>query len=125
MFMQQVPKPGAARDVALVEWLRTRTSMPLKAPASYITVFALGGIISSPGAPNTTTVPGVFVFARYSAIAIAAAMPIGPCVLCWSPWNAPFVPRNASYSVITPRFGPPLLFVYRAMKAVGRFGVPI
>jgi len=51
MFMQQVPKPGAGRLVALVEWLRTITSAPLKTPASYICVFALGGIISSPGQP--------------------------------------------------------------------------
>ena len=85
--------------------------MPLKTPASYITVFALGGIISSPGAPNTTTEPAVFVRVRYSATATAAAIPIGPCVECWSPWNAPFVPRSASYSRMTPRLGDPDDFV--------------
>ena len=85
MFIQQVPNPAAGRLVVLVEWLLTRTSTPLNTPDSYITVFAFGGIISSPGVPNTTTLPGVCVRARYSPIAIAAAMPIGPCVLCWSP----------------------------------------
>jgi hypothetical protein len=82
MFMQHVPNPGAGRVVAPLAWLRTMTSIPLKTPASCITVFALGGIISSPGQPKTTTVPGDFVRARYSAIATAAAIPIGPCVLC-------------------------------------------
>jgi hypothetical protein len=28
MFKQQVPKPGAGRDVAVLAWLRTITSMP-------------------------------------------------------------------------------------------------
>jgi hypothetical protein len=56
--------------------------MPLNTLPSYITVFAFGGIISSPGAPNTTTVPAVFVRVRNSAIAMAAARPIGPCVEC-------------------------------------------
>ena len=51
MFRQQVPKPGAGRDVWLDAWLRTMMSAPSKACASCITVFALGGIISSPGVP--------------------------------------------------------------------------
>ncbi len=38
-------------SVAALLWLRTRTSAPLNTPASYMSVFALGGIISSPGAP--------------------------------------------------------------------------
>ena len=71
-----------------------------------MTVFAFGGIISSPGVPKAMTVPGVLVLVRYSAIATAAAMPIGPCVECWSPWNAPFVPRSASYSRMIPSVGP-------------------
>ena len=31
------------------------------------------------------TLPGVLVRVRYSAIAMPAAMPTGPCALCWSP----------------------------------------
>ncbi len=49
--MQQVPKPGAERDVVTAEWLRTIMLAPLKTPASHITVLAEGGIISSPGQP--------------------------------------------------------------------------
>ena len=85
---------------------------------------ATGGIISSPGVPNTVTLPGVCVRVRYSATATAAARPMGPCVLCWSPWNAPLVPRSASYSTITPRLGAPLFCLYRATKAVGRPATP-
>src|SRR5450759_2164984 len=59
MFMQHVPKPAAGRDVCADEWLRTITSMPSKACARCMSVFALGGIISSPGVPNTVTLPGV------------------------------------------------------------------
>src|ERR671922_1165400 len=59
MFRQHVPNPGAGLVVALDEWLRTRMSMPSKACAACISVFAFGGIISSPGAPNTVTLPGV------------------------------------------------------------------
>src|SRR5215469_14013479 len=87
MFMQQVPNPGAGREVVELEWLLTITSMPLKTPASNMTALALGGIISSPGQPNTTTLPGDLVRLRYSAMATAAAMPTGPWALCWSPWN--------------------------------------
>src|SRR4029077_10429680 len=82
MFMQHVPNPGAGRVVALVAWLLTMTSAPWNAPALCMSVLAFGGIISSPGQPYTTTLPGVFVLAKYSAMAIAAAIPIGPCVLC-------------------------------------------
>ncbi len=99
--------------------------MPSKTCDSCITVFALGGIISSPGVPNTVTVPGVCVFVRYSAIATAAARPIGPCVLCWSPWKAPLVPRSASYSTMTPRLGPPVLFVVARDEGGRQPGVPI
>src|SRR5438105_5407567 len=124
MFMQQVPNPAAGRLVVLLEWLRTRMSAPSKTRDWYITVFAFGGIISSPGAPYTVTLPGRLFFVRYSAIAIAAAKPIGPWVLCWSPWKSPLVPRSASYSTMTPRFGGPLFFVYRATKAVESPGFP-
>src|SRR6266550_5219276 len=79
MFRQQDPKPLAGRDVTFDEWLRMRTSAPSNTCASCITVFAFGGIISSPGAPYTTTLPGAFARARYSDIAIAAARPTGPC----------------------------------------------
>ena len=72
-----------------------------------MSVLATGGIISSPGVPKTTTLPGECVRSSHSAMAIAAAIPIGPCVLCWSPWKAPLVPRSASYSTMTPRFGAP------------------
>ena len=59
MFMQQVPKPGGRRDSStLVAWLRTSTSMPSNTLDSNIIVFAFGGIISSPGAPYTVTLPG-------------------------------------------------------------------
>ncbi len=51
MFRQQVPNPGAGRDVTLDAWLRMITSAPSKTCASCIIVFALGGIISSPGVP--------------------------------------------------------------------------
>jgi hypothetical protein len=58
IFRQQVPKPGAGRVVALWEWLRTRISMPSKTWALNICILATGGIISSPGVPNTVTLPG-------------------------------------------------------------------
>ena len=77
-----MPNPGAGRVVDVTAWLRTITSTFLKTPASNICVFAAGGIISSPGVPNTTTFPGSFARSRYSPIAIATAIPIGPCVLC-------------------------------------------
>ena len=51
MFRQQVPKPGAGRDVADEAWLRMMTSAPSNAFALCISVFAAGGIISSPGVP--------------------------------------------------------------------------
>ena len=57
IFRQQVPKPAAARVVALVEWLRTITSIPSNAWALYMSALAAGGIISSPGVPNTVTLP--------------------------------------------------------------------
>ena len=83
MFMQQVPKrAGAGRDVCAEEWLRTITSMPSKTCARCRSVFATGGIISSPGVPNTVTLPGVCDRARNSEMAIAAARPTGPCALC-------------------------------------------
>src|SRR5262249_62273836 len=85
LFSKKVQNRGGGRGVAPLEWLRTTTPMPLKPPASNITVLALGGIISSPGQPKTTTPPGEFVRVKYSAIATAAAMPTGPCALCWSP----------------------------------------
>ena len=46
-----VPKPGAGRAVTDEEWLRTITSAPSNAFALCISVFAAGGIISSPGVP--------------------------------------------------------------------------
>ncbi len=33
--------------------------MPLNTPALCMSILALGGIISSPGVPNTITLPGV------------------------------------------------------------------
>ena len=82
MFRQHVPKPYRGRDVTVDAWLRTMTSMPSKACARCISVFALGGIISSPGVPKTVTLPGVRVRDRYSDIATATAIPTGPCALC-------------------------------------------
>src|SRR4051812_13989096 len=61
MLRQQVPKPGAGRAVTDEAWLRTITSAPSNAFALCISVFAAGGIISSPGVPYTTTLPGDFV----------------------------------------------------------------
>ena len=43
----------AASESTLVAWLRISTSIPSKTLDSNITVFAFGGIISSPGVPNT------------------------------------------------------------------------
>jgi hypothetical protein len=43
---------------------------------------AFGGIISSPGVPKTVMLPVEFVRVRYSASAIAAAIPTGPSALC-------------------------------------------
>ena len=78
------------------------TSIPSNTWFRCIVVLADGSSSSSAGVPNTVTVPGRLSFARNSAMATAAAMPIGPCEQCWSPWNAPLVPRSASYSTMTP-----------------------
>src|SRR5438132_1596169 len=75
MFMQQLPKPGAGVCVAVDECERTITSAPLKTPAEYMTVFAAGDASSSAGVPYTVTVPGVLDLVRYSATAMAAAIP--------------------------------------------------
>ncbi len=69
-------------------------------------VFAAWPASSSAGVPYSVTVPGVLELVRNSATATAAAMPTGPWALCWSPWKSRVVPRRASYSRITPRFGP-------------------
>src|SRR2546430_12664544 len=106
MFMQQLPKPGPGACVAVDEWERIRTSAPLKTPALYMSVFAAGDASSSAGVPDTVTVPGGLELVRNSATAIAAASPTGPRALCWSPWKSRLVPRSASYSTMTPRFGP-------------------
>src|SRR6266704_6027216 len=120
MFMQQLPKPGPGVCVAVDECERTITSAPLKTPAEYMTVFAAGDANSSAGVPYTVTVPGVLDLVRNSATATAAAIPTGPCALCWSPWKSRVVPRSASYSRMTPRLGPGVPLRYRATKAVGK-----
>src|SRR3954463_7967697 len=51
ILRQQDPNPGAGLVVAFDEWLRTMMSAPSNTCASCICVFALGGIISSPGVP--------------------------------------------------------------------------
>src|SRR2546430_8418781 len=96
--MQQRAKPGAGVCGAVDECERTITSAPLKTPAEYMTVFAAGDASSSAGVPYTVTVPGVLDLVRYSATAMAAAIPTGPCALCWSPWKSRVVPRSASRS---------------------------
>ena len=56
--------------------------MPSNTFDSCIIVLAFGGIISSPGAPNTVTLPGGLRLRQILGDRHAAAMPIGPCVLC-------------------------------------------
>src|SRR5205823_6988553 len=124
MFMQQLPKPAPGAWVAVDEWERMRTSAPLKTPALYMTVFAAGDASSSAGVPYTVTVPGVFELVRNSVTATAAASPTGPWALCWSPWKSRLVPRSASYSTMTPRFGPGVPLRKRATKAVLRPAAP-
>src|ERR1051326_2191489 len=70
--------------------------------------------------------PGSLLASRYSLSATAAAMATGLCALCWSPWNAPVVPRSASYSAIRPSTGPPAppLESHRATKAVASPDTP-
>src|ERR1041385_8268834 len=85
MFIQQAPKPGGDPRVPVEEWERTSTSAPLKTPASYMIVFTAGTPTSSAGVPYSVTVPGVLELVRNSASASAAAIPVGPCALCWSP----------------------------------------
>src|SRR2546423_15608811 len=103
--MQQLPKPGAGVCVAVDECERTITSAPLKTPAEYMTVFAAGDASSSAGVPYTVTVPGVLDLVRNSATAAAAAIPTGPCALCWSPWKSRLGPGPAPLSRETPRVG--------------------